>query len=138
MENQNELKHYGIIGMRWGVRRARNSLEKAKQLRKQGRKKEATKLETKAKKRLTKHERLAGKKTIDYTMSQSLGKSVAKSLLLGTYGALRYDQMRSEDINRGLSAAVGVLGSVANYNTMGVASIVNPRIRADLNDKYGR
>lgn len=138
MENQNELKHYGILGMRWGVRRARNSLEKAKQLRKQGRKKEATKLETKAKNRLAKHERLAGKKTIDYTMRQSLGKSVAKSLLLGTYGALRYDQMRSEDINRGLSAAVGVLGSVANYNTMGVASIINPRIRADLNDKYGR
>lgn len=29
--NNEELKHYGVVGMKWGVRRATRSLEKAKQ-----------------------------------------------------------------------------------------------------------
>lgn len=125
-----ELMHYGVLGMRWGVRRAQNKLAKSKQLRSQGQTAKAQRLEAKAKKSLAKHERYAGgKKVVNYTKNESLGKTLAKSYLMGTYGALRYNEARAKGVSRGSAAVDAVLSNMGNSLTSGLMSIVEPRLR---------
>ena len=77
---------------------------------------------------MNKHKRRSGK-AVDRVSKQSWGKSIAQSLCFGTYGALKYNQMRAKGYNRGKSAVAGVLGNLGNAATSGIASIVEPRIR---------
>lgn len=163
--NDGELMHYGVLGMKWGKRRALRYADNAKyakesakewgaiskyQVKKQlakGNVDKANKLKARYKKYAErdladakkyakkskeierKHIELAGsKKAYEYTTRQSTGKLVIKSLLMGTYGALKYDQVRSKHTSRGKAAAAGALGYIANDATMGIAGIVEPRI----------
>lgn len=125
-----ELMHYGVLGMRWGVRRAQNKLAKAKQLRSKGQTAKAQRLEAKAKKSLAKHERYSGgKKVVNYTKNESLGKTLVKSYLMGTYGALKYNEARAKGADRGKAAVDAVLISNMNTSLGGLMSVVEPRLR---------
>lgn len=125
-----ELNHYGVIGMRWGHRRAnkfakKSSLAKAsaKEWEEMARYKEKQgKAETAAKYRKNAEDdrqaaakyagkskaiksknikRAGGKKAYDYSTKESIGKSAAKTLLLGSYGAMKYNEARSKGLTRG-------------------------------------
>lgn len=126
----NELYHYGVLGMRWGVKRARRNLAKADRLRAQGMAKKANRLEARAKAKLQKHNRYSGgSATVDYTMKQSLGKQIAKSFLFGTYGTLKYNEARAKGISRGKAAVTAILYNTGNVASVGAMSILEPRIR---------
>lgn len=146
--NENELMHYGVLGMKWGVHRANKlsskaagSVSRSKELKKQGRTSEANREMAKAKKykatseKITKKsiERSGGTKAYEYNKNESLGKSIAKSSIMGTYGTLRYNELRSKNIVRGKAFIVGELANGINYATMNAASIIEPRLMEEKN-----
>lgn len=156
MSYNNELYHYGVLGMKWGVHRAKKNVQKAKNRRdsakewdeiakdakSKGKTKQAAKYkkyaatdravakkyDAKSKAIIEKHERRAGKKTLDRVKAQSTGKLVAKSMLMGTYGTLKYEQARAKNASVGKAAVRGVLYSIGNNLTYGVGQIVEPRL----------
>ena len=159
-DDNNYLMHYGVIGMRWGVRRAGRLSRKAGRMRtsakelqdiadykmSKGKTKAANKayakvakereqadaLAAKSREIQKKHEdRSGGKAAYSYNARQSSGKIVAKSLVLGTYGALRYNEVRAKGGTRGEAAIAGILTGTANRATGGVVGIVEPRLRQD-------
>ena len=152
-----ELKHYGVLGMKWGVRRARKNKEKASSRRESAKewdeiaKNQAAKGKTKAAARSKryaaedrasakrydskskqieqKHRTRAGSKTYDRVAKASTGKLVVESLLTGTYGALKYEQARAKGTSRGKSYVRGLLYNAGNVGTSGILSVVEPRAR---------
>ena len=66
---------------------------------------------------------MAGKDAVKYTENESLGKSIAKSIIFGSYGAMKYNQMRSQNkTKRGKAAVLSYLysfGDVASAHTAG-------------------
>lgn len=157
-----ELMHYGVLGMKWGHRRAQRFADKAKGTRisakelediarykeSKGKTKAASKMyakakaeraaadqyDAKAKSIQQKHiQRAGGKKAYDYSAKQSTGKSIAKSMVFGTYGALRYNEARSKGMNRGKAVVTGILAGGASRASGGIVGIVEPRLREDKN-----
>lgn len=159
VREQDCLKHYGVLGMKWGVHRAKVNATKAKNLRdkqslkewdeianykkskgnmrgyqkakqaKRSQLEKAQKFENKAKAIRKKHETRSGKKTVSKVEKMSTGKALAQSMVFGTYGALKYNQARAKGYNRGKAAAGGLLGKIGNNFTGGILSIVEPRLR---------
>ena len=108
-----ELKHYGVVGMKWGHRKAQNA-GTSYTYKSHGQKKWEKKLnKAKAKpnneKALTKAEnKLEFYKKRDenrqnYAQSTSVGKSVAKGILMGPIGSGQYNRLRAAGVNRGIS-----------------------------------
>lgn len=163
-----ELMHYGVLGMKWGQHRARKNYAKADKMRqkidkenaarkeyyrkgldkkfgaevtnaaKVGSKEvitkynaKAAKYEAKAKRIENKHKARAGTKAYNRVKSQSTGKLVAKSLLMGTYGTLKYEQAKARNTSTGLAAVEGILYQIGDsVFTGGVLDKVEPRISA--------
>lgn len=125
------LMHYGVLGMRWGVRRSEAQLRKARQLKRQGQKEKGEALEAKAKRNLKKHNLYSGQGTIEYTKRESLGKTIVKSMLLGTYGTLRYNEARARGDTRFQAAVDGGVAWLLNYSSYGGLSVVEPRLRRE-------
>lgn len=142
-----ELMHYGVLGMKWGQHRARKNYAKADKMRQKIDKENAAKVgskeaitkynakaakyEAKAKRIENKHKARAGTKAYNRVKSQSTGKLVAKSLLMGTYGTLKYEQAKARNTSTGLAAVEGILYQIGDsVFTGGVLDKVEPRISA--------
>ncbi len=107
-----ELKHYGVVGMKWGQRKAQKT-GTSYTYKSHGQKKWEKKL-TKAKsssnedavtKAQTKLEfyKKRDENRQNYAKSTSVGKSVAKGILIGPIGSGQYNRLRAAGINRGLA-----------------------------------
>ena len=155
---EDELYHYGVLGMKWGQHRVRRNEEKAKLSRQSAKewdemaryakqrgqtskaekykryasedRADSTKYANKARQIQAKHEKLAGgKAAYNYTKNQSTGKALIKSYLFGTYGTMKYNEARSKGATRGRAAVDGVLYGIGNAATSGILSVVEPRMR---------
>lgn len=146
--------HYGVLGMKWGQRRARKYAEKAKTQKewakdynvndyttklspkqKEKMTKNKTKLLNKAKKYETKskkiesyHRSMAGDKTYDLVKAKRTSTLVSESYILGTYGAFKYNQALAAGKSRGKSFVNAVGHTYLNALTGGAASVMSPRL----------
>lgn len=164
-----ELKHYGVVGMKWGIRRARRkdakstykkatdkafkeyeksiadieksykrgqNLSKKDLAREQAAEKKYSEATAKAKsdyKRNLKSKendaaianRLYSKQSQqanDAVAKMSTGKAIGQSMLLGSYGALKYNEAKARGESKGRAAVEGVLYNAANTATSGLLS----------------
>lgn len=121
----NELYHYGVIGMRWGVRRNRDTaisrtssprtrLLKAKLDVDEKRVYEGKKRKynTKNLKKALDASRKFDKMLQDRVSSLSKGKAAAQILLLGNSGALTYNRLRTAGYKRAASAGAAMVSNL--------------------------
>lgn len=152
-----ELYHYGVLGMKWGVRRARKNVSKAKTARESAKewdefardasskgktkaaakyksyaakdRADAKKYDSKAKQIEQKHRQRAGSKTYDRVKNTSTGKLFAQSMLMGTYGTLKYHQAKAEKkTSTGRAVVEGLLYGGVNGLTSGGLGVLEPRL----------
>lgn len=126
---ENELYHYGVLGMKWGVHRARKNSAKAEKYQKKGNTKKASKYSDKADRITQKHKTRVGEKAYDRITNTSTGKLYAESLVMGTYGALKYNQLKAKGVSTGKSAVLGMLSGAGNLVTGGLISVIEPRAK---------
>ena len=109
-----ELYHYGVVGMKWGIRKARNRGE-TYSYRSMGQKRYEKKLAAqKAKgasaKRIAKTSnkleilKARDRNRQDYASKTSTGKSIAKTLIMGPLGSGNYNRLRAAGKSRISSA----------------------------------
>lgn len=140
--SEDYLCHYGVLGMKWGVHNASRAAAKSSRAKNKAltykdadSKKynkymnKSNKYASKSQRITTKHKNRAGA-AYDYTNKESALKSVGKSLIFGTYGALKYNELRGGGNGRLLSAGGAALMAVSNSFTGNLLSIVEPRLSA--------
>lgn len=112
---QNELYHYGVLGMKWGMRRATRK-GSAYTYKSRGQKKWEKKLnkaerkgKSESKIRVTKEKletfKMRDQNRQDYASTTGAGRSFVKTLLFGPFGAGNYNRLRSAGNSRLYSAA---------------------------------
>lgn len=115
-----ELMHYGVLGMRWGVHRAKVNKQKSIKAKKAGKVGLAKVYDQKAKYISAKHRtRVGSEKAYDRIRNTKPGKLAAQTLALGSYGALNYHRMRAKGNSKAASAVTSAI--VGNYSRL-----VNP------------
>lgn len=127
--NQNELYHYGVVGMKWGHRRARKMMERAGRLDQKARnrrndvyKAKANVLRSKADLINKKNIRRLGKdgKALYQKIGKTSGaKVVTQAALMGSYGALKYNKARLNGNGRGKAYVKGIAANNLNIVTGG-------------------
>lgn len=112
ISNSDELYHYGVLGMKWGVRGARKN-GASYVYKSHGQKKYEKKIDQiKSSNKKNKKEKLAKAKTKlsiykqrdknrqSYASKTNLGKAVVKQILMGPIGSGSYSRYRSSGNNR--------------------------------------
>ncbi len=94
-----ELYHYGVKGMKWGVRKAKVYTGKSKRTGRSAASRRAKK--------------------------QSIGKTAAQVALFGGYGATKYKQARANHTSRGKAAAKATLYAIGNNMTGGLLGLAD-------------
>ena len=122
------LAHYGVIGMKWGVHRSKRAAIKSAKYKAAGNTEKAAKYAAKSKKITAKHKSLAGGKTYSRVAKQSMFETVGKSLLLGSYGTLKYEQAKSAGKSTGKAIVSGWGHQAVSNLTYGVMSVAEPHI----------
>lgn len=124
-----ELYHYGVLGMKWGVHRAKVYQAKSNRARSRGNIGDAERYQDKSNRITAKHERLSGgKNAFERASKQSMGKTLAQAAVFGTYGATKYNQARAKHASRGKAAVQATLYNVGNKMTGGLLGVVEPRL----------
>ena len=103
---------------------ARMSKNRAKELAK------AKKYEARAKKIEQKHKDRTSVKTYNRVKNTSTAKLIGESMVLGTYGALKYNQARASGMTRGKSIVTGLLSGTLDMATANIWRHVEPRKQA--------
>ena len=121
--NTNELVHYGVIGMKWGQRRARSYQKKITSTRAKGKKDD--KYQEKITKIKNKEKNFGG--AAKRVEKMSALDTVLKASLLGTYGTVKYEQSRAEGKARVDSVMNSIGYSAVNSLTSGLYSFAEAR-----------
>lgn len=120
-----ELCHYGVLGMKWGIRKARKQgvayAYKSRQQKRYEQKLTKQKAKGASAKRLAKTKDMLDmykqrdKMRVDYAKRTSVGKAIAQNILLSPIGASYYADMRAAGKSRISSLAiVSSIGSTLN------------------------
>lgn len=137
---EDELMHYGVVGMKWGVRRARNKgtsySYKSRATKKYEKKAEKAKergdsvKSEKFKKYAQKSAKL-DKGMEDTARNMSVGRTAAATILNGPFSTKTYAAMRGAGYNKGTSAASA---AVINYlaGPFGASTVRDLYIRDQL------
>lgn len=124
-----ELYHYGVLGMKWGVHRAKVYQVKSNRARSRGNIGDAERYQNKSNRMMEKNERLSGgKNAFERASKQSMGKTLAQAAVFGTYGATKYNQARAKHASRGKAAVQATLYNAGNKMTGGLLGVVEPRL----------
>lgn len=160
MSNKNDqyLAHYGVLGMRWGVKRAakksgaysktnQQTKQKIKEIKKtkgvsraekkqmikkakENLKKQRKEIDIKvANKQYSKNSAEANKRI----MSLSSGEALAQTWLLTGYGAVNYNRTKAAGYSSGVAITSGVLSAIGNTFLGGY-----PSIAAYMNNREAR
>lgn len=140
--SEDYLCHYGVLGMKWGVHNASRAAAKSSRAKNKAVTYKDTnpnkynkyinksnKYAAKSQRITAKHKNRAGA-AYDYTNKESTLKSVGKSLIFGTYGALKYNELRGGGNGRVISTGGAALMGILNNMSTGLLSIVEPRVSA--------
>lgn len=129
--NQNELTHYGVLGMKWGVRRARKKGQtykyKSMSTKRYEKKVDKAKQKGDTEKEKTMSKRLARSKQYDknaqkiadsYSTSEAIGKTLVASMVSrgGAAHFSAYTRMKASGVSKG-KAMVGTMltGPIGSY-----------------------
>lgn len=161
-----ELKHYGVIGMKWGIRRAARKATKAARKERRAASREADKAINKSNNTWFGKEKKAAaeknmynaidryqkadkkykaaykkakeqaakdmyekkgydKATVERVSKMSAGKAIGQSFLMGSYGALKYNEAKGRGASTGRAAVKAVLASNLDFSTGRLASTID-------------
>lgn len=121
-DSNNDIKHFGVLGMRWGVRHDKQYQAKERSARG---KKNYNSIVKKAK--LDTANRLYSKNTSKMNNSivnASTGETLVKSFLMGSYGSMKYAKAKSEGSGTASAAVNGILMNWGNNLLYNVPSLI--------------